>query len=106
MTQVLIILPIWLLSLLPIAMLKGYVASTLWAWFIVPWGIRQMSIYEAVGAMLVIGILWPITMKPGTDKDKLSAEDFLSNMLVYSLFFPLLLLGIGAVWRWLQWGVA
>lgn len=50
---------LWIL-LSPIALMaKGWTASVLWGWFLVPtFGARAISTAEAIGVSLVVGSFW------------------------------------------------
>lgn len=60
---------IQLLLIYPALLLRGFVAHLVWGWFMVPLGVRSLSVYEAVGVFFVIAMFkeWP--------KDDKSAED-------------------------------
>jgi hypothetical protein len=47
----------WGLVLFVAALVNGWALSTLWGWFIVPLGIRGVTIAEAVGLTLVLSVL-------------------------------------------------
>jgi opacity protein-like surface antigen len=95
-----------LLGIWPIAAWwRGYVASVLWAWFVVPIFplLPFVSAYQAAGVGLVISLFshWPSDDKDGDDDDWKQTITAIIGMA----FIPAFLLGLGAFWRWLQWGL-
>lgn len=77
------------------ALWRGYVAHIMWGWFI-PW-YPAPSIYLLVGIMMVISIMWP--WRFGDDGETVI------YVCCAQTFVPALLLGFGAFWKWLQWGL-
>lgn len=72
------------------ALVSGYVVSTLWGWFIVPvFGIKALSIPQAIGLSLVTGYLTHQTMP----EDTASTAAKITNVILY----PMFALGIGYV---------
>jgi hypothetical protein len=94
----LMIIPLW-----PVfAMWRGYAIATLWGWFVVPgFGVAPLSIYTAIGVLLVVGALKSVDYSH--DERETSEKFFYSISL--GLLGPALMLGTGWVWKWLQWGV-
>jgi len=97
--------PVWLtlfgLALvLPIAVLRGWVAVKLWAMFGQPvWpNAWQPTIYTAVGVMLLVSMF---QARPHVYKDR---EEPAGMSIIASLAWPLYLLGIGYLWHYLQIG--
>lgn len=80
---------------------RGYVASLLWAWFVVPtFALPFISAYQAAGIGLVVSLFshWP-------DNDDNLSWEWVLAVLVKLGFYPLMVLALGAFWRWLQWGL-
>lgn len=85
-------------------MWRGYVITILWAWFAVPaTGVRQISIYEAVAALILFAAITPWHISP-EDKREAGEELFLRLGLV--TIGPALILLMAWVWKTLQWGIA
>jgi hypothetical protein len=82
----------------PITYLRGYVVVRLWEWFVTPLSpnLPPPTIYAAVGVMFVIHAAWP---RPRLVKEN-DAE-----VIIASILWPLTMLGFGAVWHWLAWGM-
>jgi hypothetical protein len=50
------LIAIFALALLfPVALLRGVVLKDLWSWFIVPLGVKQIGMAEALGLSLILG---------------------------------------------------
>lgn len=53
-----VILPIIMLLFVPVMLWQGWAAAILWGWFISPtFGVPAISISQAAGIMLVVGLL-------------------------------------------------
>lgn len=75
-----------------IAVLRGWVLSILWAWFLVPMGLPPISIPYAIGISLVFGMLAKDSYSKSDDDD--TREDTIKR-LVGIYVAPLLILFIG-----------
>jgi len=64
--------------LIPIAIIRGYVLSILWGWFLVPLGVVEISVPHAIGFLLLIGLVTP---NPNEKKEGKPLEKFLSTIL-------------------------
>lgn len=94
----------FLLALLlwaPLIYWRGYVFVTLWGWFITPISpeLPPPTIYVAVGALIVAHAFLPWPSNNG------GSENTAAVNLARSALLPLFLLGFGALWHWLHWGV-
>jgi hypothetical protein len=86
------------------AMWRAYVIIVLWGWFVVPaTSIQAPSIYLVVGMMMTLHMMLPYPRYPKEEGDALA--NYLSNLIVYGGLAPAAFLGLGWVWKWLQWGV-
>lgn len=86
------------------ALWRGYVITVLWAWFVVPAiGMRKISIYEAVAAVIIVAAITPWHVPP-EDKREAGEELFIRFGLV--TVGPALILLMGWIWKTLQWGIA
>jgi hypothetical protein len=86
-----------LLLILPLNYWRGFVAVTLWSWFITPqWPeLLPPSIYVAVGVMIMVAIFSP---KPASTNTNTSGN------IVLAILWPLFLLGVGYLWQWAHLG--
>jgi hypothetical protein len=85
----------------PITFWKGYVFVKLWSWFVTPLNPADLpppSIFTAVGVMIVVCAFLP---RPG-DRDESKSAMY---TIMAGIGYPLGLLGAGAFWHWLHWGV-
>lgn len=74
---------------------RAYAVAILWGWFVFPpTGIPTPSIYTLAGLLLVASAMLPRNtgLKP-------------NDQLAFNIAFPLICLGFGWLWHWLQWGV-
>jgi hypothetical protein len=75
---------------------SGYVLSVLWSWFVVPsLHAPAISVAVAIGFALVVRFLAP-TSSSESDDDKTFAGH-VGTVLGYSLLYPAVALGFGAV---------
>jgi len=49
--------------IVPLAMLRGFVLSTMWAWFVVPLGLPAIGIALAIGLSLTVGLFSGLSPK-------------------------------------------
>lgn len=87
------------------ALWRGYVISVLWFWFASPiLGIRQITSYEAVAAVLVLGAVlpWHPPTPDETDDNKFWDRTVFKILIV--TVGPALFLLAGWIWKSLQWG--
>lgn len=78
------------------AILNGWVLATIWAWFIVPFGIQQISIAHGIGICLVGRLIMGGANGMGTNdkKYKDNTEKLLVNIGVL-FFMPLAAICMG-----------
>lgn len=80
------------------ALMRGWVLSYLWAWFLVPLGAPPLTFSHAVGVAFVIVYL---THQWYPAEQKRSWSEIISNALTYSLIAPLSVLAIA--WLLARW---
>jgi hypothetical protein len=81
-----------LIAVFPIVVLRGFVLSRLWGWFIVPLGLPSIGIAQACGIALILGFL--SYSKSTTTKDNYverTVEAFVSALACW---------GFGAIVHW------
>lgn len=82
-----------LLSLIPIAVVRGFVLTVLWAWFVTePFGVHQISIPEGLGIALIVGMLIYGSNDSATDRDHM--ESFISAAVA-----PIIMLAFGWIFH-------
>lgn len=69
-----------ILALAALAIVRGAVLSTLWGWFIVPLGVPDINLGEAIGISLIAGFLMP--QRPAEKKENAAAEAFWLGILI------------------------
>jgi len=68
----------------------GFVASTLWGWYLVPlFGLPTISVLVAIGLRATVAMWTPMSMSKNTRP--------MSELISLSFFYPLMLLVIGYV---------
>lgn len=73
----------------------GFVAATLWGWFMVPLGVMAISFWHAVGLAALLNVyLGSRGLPNGENKDVL---DVFIEGLVIAALFPLIMLVIGYI---------
>ena len=72
---------------------NGYVLSILWSWFIIPFGLPQLSIAHAIGVGMVMSFL-TYQHQTSTEADKEKAG---INLVVVLIIRPLAILGVGYI---------
>ena len=77
-----------LLIYVPLVFLYGWVLQNIWLWFIVPFGIKEISFVHAIGLGLVISLF---RLNESTDDD----DDKLLEKVLMAFFSPLLILFVG-----------
>lgn len=77
--------------------LRGYVLSVLWAWFIVPqFDVKPLGIVSAIGVALVVGWLAKDTA-PSPVKDKKPFLETIVEGVFLSIAMPLMILFTGYI---------
>ena len=71
----------------------GYVASTLWGWFVVPLGVKAITYWHAVGLTCVTGAF--IGVRNDKSDESESVGDVVGKSILMMLFFPAFLLAVG-----------
>lgn len=85
-------------ALIPALLVYGYVLFHLWAWFIVPqFGLPALSLASAIGVSLVTSYMSSGQRNGREIEKELTGLDYFDNYVVYKLFFPMTLLGIGYI---------
>jgi len=83
-----------LLALAPVSsVLHGWVLTTLWRWFVVPLGVAQVGIVQAIGISSLIALLT-------YEMPKQEGDDQIARAVVLAFLRPLFALGFCAVVRW------
>lgn len=70
----------------------GYVAATLWGWFMVPLGVSAIGYWHAVG---LGSLMAAFGLGGSSGSNSKSAEDYLIERLVYSTLLPAICLLLG-----------
>ncbi len=85
--------------LLPFAWaMRGYVLAWLWLWFVVPFGIQEITAVHGCG-IAVMG--WSVVVRRPSDSSK-NAIDNAAEMLCSAFVVPLIVLSVGwCVQRWM-----
>ena len=60
-------IPIFL-AMIALLFLTAYILTQFWGWFIVPFGIKQIGLYHAMGIMLIVSFL-KLNSKKSDDVD-------------------------------------
>jgi len=96
MKDAVIVLLVSILLMPLMALWRGWVASTLWAWLIVPtFAVPQMPVPTAVGAMLIIAIASHTKDTSNLEERDLWAQ--FSHTLIMGLLMPLFALIVGGL---------
>lgn len=88
----------WLIVLaldIPTVMLRGFVLSRLWQWFIAPLGVAQIGIAQAIGISILVGLLAK-DGKPKDDDEDTPALGKACVALLVATFASLVSWGLGA----------
>lgn len=89
-------LAVWIVSLPFLWVLHGWTLSYLWQWFVSPvFGIRELSIAEAIGIAIAVSYLTKSHMYTERDSDE-AAKAAIYGLLI-SITNPLVALGIGYI---------
>ena len=76
------------------AIVKGYVLSLLWAWFVVPLGVPTLTVVQAIGVSLTVGFLTKEWDTSGDD-DIGEVTEGVIVLCVYGLGRPVTALAVG-----------
>jgi hypothetical protein len=79
-----------------LAVLRGWVLSILWAWFMVPLGMRPIGIAHAIGVGILVSMF---TMNAKMDENKPTTARVVKGLL-FALIGPLILLTMAAIAHW------
>ena len=95
------LLVIVLLLVVPTIMLRGYVLTQLWAWFVVPFGAPQIALWHACGVSTFAALLFA---NPSYDAilhslDERSNNVKLRQAIAWGLLVPLFAWGTGAIFH-------
>ena len=69
---------------------RGYVLSVMWGWFVTPFGADPIGVAHAIGLSAALAML----TKSGAKSDPDNSFGYILGMMV---FYPLLVLGFGAI---------
>lgn len=75
--------------------LRGWVLSTLWAWFLVPQGVFPISINVAIGISVLIGLFTQHLVHETVKVNKTSSADLISTITGKTIGGPLMALLVG-----------
>lgn len=80
------------------AILRGWILTVLWGWFIVPLGVPSISIATALGIVIIIDMLVHRPDTSETKKDKVTSVPELLGIVFSKAFLsPLITLGLAAI---------
>ena len=77
-----------------LATLRGFVAAYLWYWFVVPLGVAAISVPQAIGIALLLGMFTNNASKKDDDE---SMEEKVGRLILLGVVAPLLTLLVGYV---------
>lgn len=75
-------------------MLRGWVLTVLWSWFFVPYGLPEITIPTAIGAVIVIGML---TQHLNHNSEKKENDGDLGMVVARAFIGPLVSLAVAAI---------
>jgi hypothetical protein len=75
--------------------LRGWVLSTLWAWFLVPQGVFPISVNAAIGISVLIGLFTQHLVHDTVKVDKKSTADMITTITGKTIGGPLMALLVG-----------
>lgn len=82
-------------SLLAISLLRGWVLSYLWLWFVVPLGVQPIGLWHAFGLSMMISMLTGSKVAPYPKPEGLDALKQLGETALLGVVSALFVLGIG-----------
>lgn len=85
-----------LLMQIPMVMLRGFVLSKLWLWFLVPLGVPAIGVALAIGIIVLVNLLTSDPNAAKDDDDKEPGAQIVGRM-VTSVMMSLMAWGIGAI---------
>lgn len=85
-------LPLLFMWMLLASVIRGYVLTYLWAWFMVPFGLPHLSVAWAIGVSMIVSYLAASNESSNSDSDKGSW-----NTVLISLIAPFITLLIGYI---------
>jgi hypothetical protein len=86
-------------------MWRAYAIIVLWGWFVTPYfSVQPLSIYATAGLLLVLHLILPMTRAPKTDDGPI--ETLMAGAFAYGFLAPAMAVGLGWIWKTLQWGLA
>ncbi len=92
MTAVILLAAGFIASVIVGTILRGFVLSILWGWFVVPFGVPPIGIAWAIGLSLMVGMVARDSAPKKTDDEPGKA---VAKFLGLMLLLPLLTLGLG-----------
>lgn len=81
----------------PFAMLQAFVMLKLWAWFVVPLGVRMVSFWQVMGLLLIIGFIRMGLKSEGNDEEDVWGKIW--RGLAVSTIWPLASWAFGTVYH-------
>lgn len=82
-------------TLITSIIVRGWVLSTLWAWFLVPIGAPEIGIATALGISVIIGLFTSHLNQETVKTSTKSLPDLFATILTKSLGAPLVSLCVG-----------
>lgn len=90
-------LAVILAAYVPLALLRGWVISLLWGWYVTDYfGVRSLDVTEGVG----LGILVSLSMSRSPTKE--DEERHWAIDLAHMMLFPLIALAFGWAWSFVR----
>ena len=83
---------LWIILVVPMMLLRGWVIMRLWAWFIVPFGIQGLTLPHAIGIGLILTFLTAHTL----GKRAKTMEEKIEEIAT-SIIWPLMSLLMGYI---------
>tara|TARA_R110000796_G_scaffold11198_2_gene37337 strand:- start:541 stop:843 length:303 start_codon:yes stop_codon:yes gene_type:complete len=88
----------FLVTLLVIPIIKGFVIVTLWAWFIVPsFGVREVRIIEVIGFLIIYSFIRLKKFEENKEDYKQWEEAWVN--ILYIIIMSVITLIIGFIWK-------
>lgn len=83
---------------IPAMILRGYVLSVLWRWFVVPLGVPEIGIAQAIGISIIVGLVM-LGVATKSDTSEADAEWWEAGIkaLFRSVAGSLMAWGVGAI---------
>jgi len=80
-----------IIIVIPMSLLRGWVLTKMWLWFVTPFGVGPITIFHAIGISILLGML-----TRDADIKENSAEEKVKR-IVYGFLVPIITLVMGWV---------